>query len=474
MSKTNRTVNLLDSIEIIPSDNILCDLIKEIAPSLNYNWKSTAFNPRKRSEALFAQLIKFQKESPTQHCELTTTLSTIALISAAGTGSYIHQQISRKSFLKQQLENYDFGVPQNAHCASHLAAWLLLQTLKLPEGSVEQESAKTIWDEAVSTTTRLKSKVHYRRFEIYEPTVRTEKDQDANISAKFIDYLRLLLLSRRINVDTPMPIGYVRQNQDNAIQFFFKIPNFPRHASQINDAGNGYEIKRDRNADSIDILFYPNINLLKISDNPDINTGEVARHFIEDVLGTTIDNSQKNKVYTHILEQFKTRNCLDRIRSELTDEALSAKASIWIEEMSFSYGRVMSDETDDQMTFKEITPQQLSKKRICHFPPMIIHACTENDDVYEILNQAFRDDFHEDCRTIHRIKLVVKLRNEIKINEKRSRIPKTEFYEYPITISDTKRKPSYPEFTPASHRHIIEGLLDHWKFCGIPKASIVL
>jgi hypothetical protein len=70
----------------------------------------------------------------------------------------------------------------------------------------------------------------------------------------------------------------------------------------------------------------------------------------------------------------------------------------------------------------------------------------------------------EEHRTIHRIKLIVKLRNDFAISDGKTKIPKKESEEYPITIRDTARKLSYPPNTPAKHRDIIEELLRKWEF----------
>ena len=82
----NKSVNLRDSLEIVTSDNLLRDLVEKIAPALAYDWDATAQDPRKRSDALFVKMQGFQLKHPTQHCNLTTQLSTIALINAAQSG----------------------------------------------------------------------------------------------------------------------------------------------------------------------------------------------------------------------------------------------------------------------------------------------------------------------------------------------------------------------------------------------------
>ncbi len=68
----NKSVNLLDSLDIVTSDKLLRDLLKEVAPDLVYDWDATAHDQRERSIALFSKLQEFQRHHPTQHCNLTT------------------------------------------------------------------------------------------------------------------------------------------------------------------------------------------------------------------------------------------------------------------------------------------------------------------------------------------------------------------------------------------------------------------
>ncbi len=463
--------NLFHSLGIIFSDNLLKDLISHLAPDFKYDWLKTYNNPPKRTPLLYSELKEFQNNHPSQHSELATYLSTIALVNSTDSGKYILNQIKRIKFLNELLESYDFDVTDNAYCTSHLAAWLILQTFELPKGSTQLERAQQIWEDVITTSTKNNAK--FQSFLIHEPTIRTEEDQDKKVNTKFIEYLRLLLLDRQSNPNRPIPIGYVRQRHDNCFQYFFTVPKFLHLTSQLSEEEDGYKIGRDRNSTSIEIQFYPNINIVKVSDESGINIQQIAIHFIEDVLGTSIDNSLKNKVFTHILEKFKSSSYLPSLRSNLTDAAIKAKANVWIEEMDFSYGEVLIDKENEQLTFKEIDPAELSQKEVQTFPPMRVHSCGEKDDVYKILNRSFREEFSEEHRTIHRIKLIVKLRNDFTISDGKTKIPKKEFEEYPITIRDTARKLSYPPNTPAKHRDIIEELLRKWEFIGIPKASVL-
>ena len=468
----NKSVNLLDSLDIVTSDKLLRDLLKEVAPDLVYDWDATAHDQRERSIALFSKLQEFQRHHPTQHCNLTTQLSTIALINAAQNGSYLKSQIEMNPFLHKRIGEYPFELHVNRHLASTLATWLLLQTLTIAKNTAEHERATKLWDEVVTMATKWKSKVHYRSYQIEEPTVRNVTDWDKNVNEKYLDYLRLLLLSRRVNPDEPVPVGYIRQPQEHYIQFFFKIPKYPHLSSQVRQDGKGYETGRDMNADSIEIQFYPNINIVRVSDESEISNSETAKHFIADVLGTRIDNSEKNKVYTHILERFKTKDFLSTMRNSMTAAAKEAKAEVWIEEMDFSYGAKLIDKVDPQQTFQAISPAEVKKVKFLEFPPMTIHSCDSQHDVYDILDRSFKDEFTADTRTIHRIKLIVKLRYPLNWGDERIKKLKSEFAEYAITISDTKRKPAYPPETPIQHKAIIDGLIQGWKLTGIPKANL--
>ena len=470
----NKSVNLRDSLEIVTSDNLLRDLVEKVAPDLAYDWNATAQDPRKRSDALFAKMQDFQLKHPTQHCNLTTQLSTIALINAAQSGGYLKSQLALNPFLQKRLGEYPFELHVNRLMASNLAAWLLLQTLTIATNTAEHERAAKLWDEVVTMATKWKSKVHYRQYPIEEPTVRAEADWDKNVNEKYLDYLRLLLLPRRVNPEQPVPVGYIRQTHEHYYQFFFKIPKYPHLSSQVRQDGKGYETGRDMNADSIEIQFYPNINLVKVSDESEISNSETAKHFIDYVLGTKIDNSEKNKVYTRVLERFKTRDFLDAMRSSMTDAAKEAKAEVWIEEMDFSYGAKLIDKVDPQQTFREITPAEAGNEKVKYeeFPPMMIHACDSRHDVYDILDRAFKDEFTAGTRTIHRIKLMVRLRHHLDWGDERVKRLKSEFAEYAITITDTKRKPAYPPETPLRHKAIIDGLIREWNLTGVPKANL--
>ena len=470
----NKSVNLQDSLDIITSDNLLRDLIKEVAPDLKYDWRKTAHDHHERSSALFVKLQEFQKHHPTQHCNLTTLLSTIALINAAQNGVYLKTQIEKNPYLKKRFETYNFELHVDRHMASNLAAWLLLQTFTITKDTTEHEKANKLWDEVVTIATKWKSRVHYRTYQINEPTVRTETDWDKNVDEKYLDYLRLKFLSRRVNANEPVPVGYIRQTREHFIQFFFKIPKYPSLSSQVTQDGKGYETGRDMNADSIEIQFFPNINIVRASDESEVDNSEIAKHFIEDVLGTSIDHSEKNKVYTHVLERFKSRDFIDAMRSSITEAAKKAKAEIWIEEMDFSYGAKLIDKVDPQRTFKEISPEKVEKVKFQEFPPMTIHSCNAEHDVYDILDRSFKDEFTAETRTIHRIKLIVKLRRPIKIEDEHAKDIKSEYVEYPITITDTKRKPLYPADTPIHHKNIIDGLIQVWNLTGVPKARLVL
>ncbi len=141
-----------------------------------------------------------------------------------------------------------------------------------------------------------------------------------------------------------------------------------------------------------------------MSDESEISNSETAKHFIADVLGTRIDNSEKNKVYTHILERFKTKDFLSAMRNSMTAAAKEAKAEVWIEEMDFSYGAKLIDKVDPQQTFQAISPAEVKKVKFVEFPPMTIHSCDSQHDVYDILDRSFKDEFTADTRTIHRIK----------------------------------------------------------------------
>ena len=87
-------------------------------------------------------------------------------------------------------------------------------------------------------------------------------------------------------------------------------------------------------------------DIVKVSDESEVDNSEIAKHFIEKVLGTSIDNSEKNKVYTHVLERFKSRDFIATMRSSFTEAAKTAKAEVWIEEMDFSYGAKLIDKVD--------------------------------------------------------------------------------------------------------------------------------
>ena len=156
----NKSVNLLDSLDIVTSDKLLRDLIEKVAPDLVYDWDATAHDPRKRSAALFSKLQEFQKHHPTQHCNLTTQLSTIALINTAQNGTYLKSQIEMNPFLHKRIGKYPFEIHVNPHLASTLATWLLLQTLTIAKGTTEHERATKLWDEVVTMATKWKSKVH--------------------------------------------------------------------------------------------------------------------------------------------------------------------------------------------------------------------------------------------------------------------------------------------------------------------------
>lgn len=468
----NKSVNLLDSLDIVTSDKLLRDLIEKVAPDLDYDWDKTAQDHHERSATLFAKLQEFQKHHPAQHCNLTTQLSTIALINAAQNGSYLKTQVETNPFLHKRFKEYPFEFYVNSQLASNLAVWLLLQTLTISKDTTEHEKATKLWDEVVTMATKWKSKVHYRSYQINDPTVRTETDWDKNVNEKYLDYLRLILLSRRVNPDEPVPVGYIRQPQEHYYQFFFKIPKYPHLSSQVRQDGKGYETGRDMNADSIEIQFYPNINLVRVSDESEISNSETAKHFIDEVLGTTIDNSEKNKVYTHVLERFKTKDFIDRMRNSMTEAAKEAKAEVWIEEMDFSYGAKLIDKVDPQQTFQEFSPAEIEKVKFQEFPPMTIHSCDAQQDVYDILDKSFKEEFTADTRTIHRIKLIVKLRYPLHWGDDRIKKMKSEFAEYTITISDTKRKPIFPPETPIEHKNIIDGLIREWKLTGIPKANL--
>lgn len=469
----NKSVNLLDSLKIVTSDNLLRDIIKEVAPALEYDWEATAQDHRERSAALFAVLQEFQKYHPTQHCNLTTQLSTVALVNAAQNGTYLKTQIEKNPYLKERFAGYEFEFHVDQNLASNLAAWLLLQTFTITKGTTEHEKAKKLWDEVVTIATKWKSKVHYRRYEINEPTVRTEPDWDKKVDEEYLEYLRIMFLSRRVNADEPVPVGYIRQTRDCFIQFFFKIPKYPHLSSQVTQDGKGYETSRDMNADSIEIQFYPNINIVKVSDESEVDNSEIAKHFIEKVLGTTIDNSEKNKVYTHVLERFKSRDFIASMRSSLTEAAKDAKAEIWIEEMDFSYGAKLIDKVDPQRTFKEFSPEEVEKVKFQEFPPMTIHSCSAEQDVYDILDRSFKDEFTAETRTIHRIKLIVKLRHSIDMRDDRIKKMKSDSAEYAITITDTKRKPIYPPETPLAHKAIVDELIYKWGLTGVPKANLL-
>ena len=150
----NKSVNLLDSLRIVTSDNLLRDIIKEVAPALEYDWEATAQDHRERSAALFAVLQEFQKHHPTQHCNLTTLLSTIALINAAQNGTYLKTQIGKNPYLRKRFAEYEFEFHVDQNLASNLAAWLLLQTLTIAKGTTEHEKAKKLWDEVVTIATK--------------------------------------------------------------------------------------------------------------------------------------------------------------------------------------------------------------------------------------------------------------------------------------------------------------------------------
>ena len=470
----NKSVNLLDSLKIVTSDNLLRDIIKKVAPALEYDWEATAQDHRERSAALFAKLQEFQKRHPNQHCDLTTLLSTIALINAAQNGTYLKTQIGKSPYLRKRFAEYEFEFRVDQNLASNLAAWLLLQTFTIAKDTTEHEKAKKLWDEVVTIATKWKSKVHYRTYEIKDPTVREESDWDKKVDEEYLEYLRLMFLSRRVNADEPVPVGYIRQTRDCFIQFFFKIPKYPHLSSQVTQDGKGYETSRDMNADSIEIQFYPNINMVKVSDESEVDNSEIAKHFIEKVLGTSIDNSEKNKVYTHVLERFRSRDFVATMRNSLTEAANEAKAEVWIEEMDFSYGAKLIDKVDPQRTFKEFSPEEIKKVKFQEFPPMTIHSCDANQDVYDILDRSFKDEFTAETRTIHRIKLIVKLRRQIRFGDVDRKNLKSEYAEYPIIITDTKRKPSYPPDTPVQHKNIIDELIQVWKLTGVPKATLVL
>ena len=470
----NKSVNLLDSLRIVTSDNLLRDIIKEVAPALEYDWDATSHDHCERSAALFGRLQEFQTCHPTQHYTLTTLLSTIALINAAQNGTYLKTQIEKNPYLQKRFKGYEFEIHVDPNLASNLAAWILLQTFTIAKGTTEHEKANKLWDEVVTMATKWKSRVHYRTYQINEPAVMTETDWDKNVDEKYLDYLRLVFLSRRVNADEPVPVGYIRQTREHFIQFFFKIPKYPYLSSQVTQDGKGYETSRDKNADSIEIQFYPNINIVKVSDESEVDNSEIAKHFIEKVLGTSIDNSEKNKVYTHVLERFKSRDFIATMRSSFTEAAKTAKAEVWIEEMDFSYGAKLIDKVDPQQTFKIISPEEVKKAKFHEFPPMTIHSCDATHDVYDILDCSFKDEFTADTRTIHRIKLIVKLRRQIKFGDVNSKDLKSEYAEYPITITDTKRKPCYPPDTPVQHKTIIDELIQVWKLTGVPKATLVL
>ena len=150
--------NLFHSLGIIFSDNLLKDLISYLAPDFKYDWLNTYHNPQKRTPLLYGELKEFQNNHPSQHSELATYLSTIALINSTDSGEYISNQIRRVRFLNERLESYDFDVANNAHCTSHLAAWLLLQTFQLPKGTSEHERARQIWEDVITTSTKNNAK----------------------------------------------------------------------------------------------------------------------------------------------------------------------------------------------------------------------------------------------------------------------------------------------------------------------------
>ena len=105
---------------------------------------------------------------------------------------------------------------------------------------------------------------------------------------------------------------------------------------------------------------------------------------------------------------------------------------------------------------------------------MTIHSCNADQDVYDILDRSFREEFTADTRTIHRVRLIVKLRRQIRFGDVDRKNLKSEYAEYPITITDTKRRPSYPPDTPVQHRNIIDELIQVWKLTGVPKATLIL
>ena len=100
----SKSVNLLDSLNVITSDRLLRNLVDKIAHDLVFDWDKTAGNIHERSAALFAALRAFQKHHPTQHCNLTTQLSTIALSNAAGSGVYLKAQISANPIKSMMIE----------------------------------------------------------------------------------------------------------------------------------------------------------------------------------------------------------------------------------------------------------------------------------------------------------------------------------------------------------------------------------
>lgn len=469
----SKATNLLDSLCIITSDNLLKDLIGELAPAFTYDWQETAYDVLARSYAIEEKLYDFQRQHPNQHCSLKTYLSTIALINADENGAYLKKQIHANPFLRKRKSEYDFGPLVEPDLTSNLAAWLLLQTHLLAPGTVEHDKAKKLWDEVVTIATKRGSKVRYRQYPICDPTVKDETDWDKNVNDKYLDYLRVVLMQRRINPKQPVPVGYIRQQEDHYFQFLFKIPKYPKLSSQVRQDGEGYEPRRDMNADSIAIQFYPNINIIKVSDEPDVDTDQIAKHFAEDVLGSRIDEKDKNKVYSAVLAQFASRDYIASLRNTLTQEAFEAKAEVWIEEMEFSCGTIVYDEEDAQATFKEITPATAREGAVKEFPPMAIRKCGPADDVYELLDRAFKDEFTADKRTILSLKLVVKLLNPVDWHATRSKGKKSEFTDYPITITDTKRTIKWPPATPSGHKQIIENLLQEWKLVGMPKAQIL-
>ena len=133
----NKSVNLLDSLDIVTSDKLLRDLLKEVAPDLVYDWDATAHDQRERSIALFSKLQEFQRHHPNQHCNLTTHLSPIALINAAQNGSYLKSQIEMNPFLHKRIGEYPFVLHVNLNLASTRATWLLLKTLTIAKNTAE-------------------------------------------------------------------------------------------------------------------------------------------------------------------------------------------------------------------------------------------------------------------------------------------------------------------------------------------------